>query len=111
MKKISYIILILLIITIFSFINYKVYSASYNNKILSIISHILKENPDINPNLLASSLKDDNINLSILKEYGYDKDALYLTKDIEVEYKKMLVINLLIGLSIILMYLAINSNK
>ena len=111
MKKISYIILILLIITIFSFINYKVYSASYNNKILSIISHVLKENPDINPNLLASSLKDDNINLSILKEYGYDKDALYLTKDIEVEYKKMLIINLLIGLSIILIYLAINSNK
>lgn len=92
--------LIFLIINIYEI---RVYQKAYNSKINTLLVQIEKEYPDIDKNKIINILKNDTLEESFLKEYGYDYNIDNLVPQNKNNYKISLLINyLFIVISIII---------
>lgn len=115
-KTISiYILITLIIISIFTIINiyeYKTYTKNYNIKISQIITVVKKKYPTIKDEEIISILNEED-NSNYLKQYGYNLNNEY----IKINHNKFilfLTINityLIISISVLIILLIRNNNK
>lgn len=81
----------------FTNINYKNYINENNKAILSVVSLFL-DNSEITKDEIIQNIENtENINLDILKEYGYDLDTIFFLNSNENNLNQNILINLLVA--------------
>lgn len=113
MKKSKlYLPIILLIVILTTFSNYLIYNSYYNQKILDITNQLIETNENINPNDIATILKNPSPSSSnLLEEYGYDINDFYLLGDMEQIVLTNISINTIITLIILTIIYLLFSKK
>lgn len=109
---------IILLITIISFNIYKYnkYTDNFNNKINSIVDTIINEYPDITKNEIIEILNSKDIDSNnILKDYGIDIEKESIVSNNDKLFKKYIVIDLFLLMTLIILimiiFLKYNMNK
>lgn len=106
MKKNSILVLLLLIVvSLTTIMNYAIYNHYYNQKVLTILSQVVENNEEIEAIDIASILKDTSSGENVLEEYGYSYDDFYLTEEIEQQLYKVIILNVSIFCSLAILCL------
>ena len=115
-KCVAIIGLVLLLSGFFEYYQYKVYTSNFNNKIGSIITKIIEEDPNIDKNDLMKIINNENdIDIDLFKSYGIelDKDSIVLKNDRCFIFFSICNLTIMLSSTIILLilFLKYNYNK
>ena len=119
MKKLVFFGVIALVVSsvlavFISTINYNSYNKEKNKTILTVVSAVL-ENENIDEIVIAKILKNpQNVDLSVLKKYGYDLETDYFLKEFEYNFlwntvKNIVIIDLFV--LVLIAFLALHIYK
>ncbi len=101
----------IIIFVVFQFIQYRIYTKNLNNKIGSIISKIVEENPNVKKNELIEIVNSKNdVNSELFKKYGINIDEDSIILDNYRYFKIFIVIEILMLLVFAILLLAIFLN-
>ena len=103
----------ILIFSVFQFIQYRFYIKNFNNKVGSILSEVIEQNPNVKESEIIGIVNSkDNVDLNLLEKYGIDinKDSIILNNDRYFAFFTVVEILLLIFFILLLFIIFLKYN-